>query len=310
MMTRTPFLLTVVLLLPVACGQAEPFLDDASGEHGAIDSPADDPGSTPQPPANAPPDDCVGPLGPPIDTSSLPTCCEEVGGAHCFALPDSVDDLSAVLALCDGGGQCVPDAILESGGVWTPSPCTSVFGSPGVCMSRCVPAVAEKANLLPQDSCVATDLCVPCNDPVSGEPTGVCDIDLQCLEGAPPSGPETPDPDPSAPSGEACCHDMGSCLPESLVPADKLDKLEQDVCSDDADVCVPDVFVQGTALQSCTPQIVAIFGPSYQDGVCVPDCVAGTDSFFVGQDGCPEHFVCAPCYAPPFHDSTGACDAP
>src|SRR5688572_30722789 len=118
---------------------------------------------------------CEGPLGPPrADMSGLEVCCQAEGGeGHC--LSEVPAEVQPFLGACAAGGFCVPDQFLRSGGTEPPADCTA-FGGPGVCLSRCVPQVAENAGLLPPDVCTGDQLCVPCVSPLDGMPTGACDL--------------------------------------------------------------------------------------------------------------------------------------
>src|SRR5262245_47652872 len=86
---------------------------------------------------------CDGPFGAARDPDSLPACCTDfVGGAHC--LPDEAVPgvLRGRFAACAGGGACVPDPFIATGGVYEPKACTSLQGAEGVCLSGCIPQVA------------------------------------------------------------------------------------------------------------------------------------------------------------------------
>jgi hypothetical protein len=378
---------------------------------------------------------CDGPLGAPQDPATLPACCEAHGGSHCV---DSVPpELGDFVAGCDGGGYCVPDEFIATGGVFTPATCQSLDGAEGVCLSRCIPAVAEVDGLLPQDVCADSEKCVPCVNPIDGTETGACEIKYSCEEeitdgggggGAPPpaecpyegapiiepdtlpacpscggghcvdaglvpdelepqlascggaelcvpddfirtAGSFVPDtcesvaglegrclstclPDvaeqadllPSCgldmvcvpcfdpiegtetgacslscdpgPSGGAatlpeCCEGMGACVPASAVPPDQIDALGQDVCPDGQDlVCAPTELIDGTfQAQECQAFWVSfLFGDDFEQGACLPACLAAVDNFLLGQDDCPDNYKCAPCLDPLTGEPSGACD--
>jgi hypothetical protein len=120
--------------------------------------------------------------------ANLPACCTDVGGAaHCVAASFIPGGLASTLAACsvDGsGGYCVPDKQIRSGATYQPARCTSAIGkSPGVCLSLCIAAVANnpQSHLLTQDSCDNNEVCVPCINPFSKEPTGACKLlDVMC----------------------------------------------------------------------------------------------------------------------------------
>ena len=91
---------------------------------------------------------------------------------------------------------------------------------------------------------------------------------------------------------------------------DDADQLGQDTCADPTMVCAPNVFLEpGFVPATCeTGLIQALFGATYAEGRCLPDCLPAVDNFLVGQDGCAEGLKCAPCLTPPFGQPSGACD--
>ena len=131
----------------------------------------------------------MGPLFDPCVADPLPgydpasrghkTCCD-TGPAHCVPKRDIVARLIDQLDACDDGESvCMPDPIIRGGGEYVPPSCTSSVGNaPGVCLSTCIPLVADnpQAALLGQDGCGEGELCIPCKNPLSGEPTGACEL--------------------------------------------------------------------------------------------------------------------------------------
>jgi len=242
--------------------------------------------------------DC--PLGQPQDPSGLTECCPDFAGtAHC--LPSDQLDPAATdqLAACDDGAStCVPDVWIE--GNVDLVECSSVAG-PGVCLSQCIPLVAENSGLLQQDICADDELCVPCDIPGQG-PSGACDLDLSCDAPTDPPGGDPPDDPP--PSAEQCCDSRGICIAESAVPPDRVDNLQQDTCSDDSQLCVPtDLIDPGFEAQPCESTIGGLGGNP--EGACLHDCLASTGLFL--QDGCADGFKCVACELPILGE-TGACD--
>ena len=255
--------------------------------------------------------DCEGPLGAPQDPESLPACCAEVGGAHCV---DSVpEDLQSFAAACDGGGYCVPDEFISTGGVYTPPSCTSVQGSAGVCLSACIPKVAEVAAILPQDSCAAHEKCVPCVSPIDGTETGACKLGFSCDASGTGAGPACDDPstcvydcatpaidlDTLDPCPDGC---GGHCLEEGLVPEEQKSQLGP---CDDGKLCVPDDLLEmGGKLIPETCESIAGF-----EGRCLSDClpeVAG-QAAMLPKSSCVTGQLCVPCYDPIDGSATGAC---
>ncbi|HIA02659.1 MAG TPA: hypothetical protein EYN66_12245 [Myxococcales bacterium] len=235
----------------------------------------------------------------PIPLDTLNVCCPD---AHC--LPQTIVEAmqpgaSKLLGSCDGGsGLCVPDQILSTGGLVPPDTCTSVGGAEGRCLSTCVPAVADKADKLPQDVCDAGQLCSPCCDPFTGESTGACDTTCD-------SGPEQVCN--GVPLFQTCCaNGQGHCVDKTLIPDDQESKLHKKYCDNKEQLCVPDEM-QDLNYKG-TPCIGhPLFGDPYQ-GVCLPQCLK-LPEFFMDKKACPEHYICAQCKGP-FGGNTGAPGCP
>ncbi len=249
--------------------------------------------------------------GTPIDPASLgaPACPTTLcgGGAHC--LPTSLvaqqyDDPAQLeqLADCDAKNKCVPDFFIASQGLFIPATCDSVLGAEGRCLSECLPDVAKQANVLPQEGCGEFERCVPCFDPLTQKETGACKLSCD------PGPTEAPTALPK------CCGGIGTCVPGSAA-GDQAGKLGEDSCPKEQGLlCAPDVFINDMNYHpaSCeTGTLSLLFGSDYKPGVCLPECLPDVDgALFLGQDGCPEHFKCAPCMKPGLFGpkESGACD--
>src|SRR5262249_22305670 len=119
-------------------------------------------------------------------------CCD-TGPAHCVAQSDVLPRLAQQLRACDDGKSvCMPDPIIKAGGKYVPPPCTSSVGNaPGGCLSTCIPLLADNPHtaVLGQDGCGDGELCIPCKNPLSGAPTGACELSqLLCSTGDGGSG--------------------------------------------------------------------------------------------------------------------------
>lgn len=298
----------------LACGEGANLVGTGAG-------PTDDPATESKP---LPDPGCEGPLGAPVDPATLPACCPDHGGAHCVA--DIPPELASAASPCDGGGYCVPDVFIETGGVFTPRSCASLGGEPGVCLSACIPAVAENLNLLPLDVCAENERCAPCINPIDQTVTGACDIAFSC-DGDPPDG-SGPEPTPPCDDPATCEYDLettcagqpaadptafpacpvevcaggGHCVPTAAVPADQAALLAD---CDASTKCVPDALIETAGL----------FSPATCDSVggaegrclsgCLPDVAAqGT---MLPQDVCAASERCVPCYDPFDGTETGAC---
>ncbi len=231
-----------------------------------------------------------------LDPSTMPACAP---GAHCLSDALVPADMADQLADCpDGASKCVPDEFIRTGGNFIPATCESVAGAEGRCLSTALPEVASQATLLPQSSCAADHLCVPCFSPLDGTETGACR--LSCDPG-PTEGPtQLP----------ACCDGRGTCVPASAA-GDQADQLGEDVCPEDQGlVCAPNVFLDGdfTPATCETGLLQVIFGPDVAEGRCLPDCLPAVDNFLLGQDGCADGYKCAPCVDPLTGEPSGACE--
>jgi hypothetical protein len=293
---------------------------NAGGDGGAAGG--DGPGTPSSSSSGLPPDpECEGPLGEPQDPSTLPACCPDYGGAHC--LLDVPDELKAQAAPCDGGGYCVPDEFIATGGVFTPATCTSIQAAPGVCLSACIPQVAEYVDLLPQDVCKTSERCVPCVSPLDGMSTGACDLGFECPQGSGGAGggqggsggapPPCDDPatcvwdcpmpalDPSSlPSCPSGC--AGHCVANALVPPEQASQLGS---CDASTLCVPDELIT-TAGKFIADTCASVAG---FEGRCLSTCipeVAG-QAAELPQSTCTGGEVCVPCYDPFDGTDTGAC---
>ena len=262
---------------------------------------------------------CAGPLGEPMNISSinaLDACCAEEGGkAHCLAgVPG---EITPFLAECDSGGHCVPDSFLATGGAKPPKTC-SAFGGDGVCLSRCIPDVAEQAALLKQDVCDDSDeLCVPCINPLDGTETGACDLrTLAVCEGDEPANtdPVNGCDDPNTCNYEASCPAVidPSALPscgtdahcvDAALAGDQAAQLAK--CDDGVKVCVPDEFIKTGGKftpKTCTSTAGA-------EGRCLNTVIpqVAEQAALLPQDVCAASEKCTPCYNPIDGTDTGAC---
>ena len=268
------------------------------------------------------PSACIGVFGAPIPNPGvLPGCCEAEGGAaHCFAADRAPQAVKNAFSSCASGGLCVPDTMLETGGSVAPTSCTA-FGGDGVCLSVCMPQVAENAALLAQDVCGATERCAPCIHPIMMMPTGACDLrEVMVCAGEPLTDP----PPPSACDDPATCEYEPSCPPvvsvESLTPcagdAHCLDRSviagatpelvnELAPCTDASMLCVPDVFLE-TGGKFTPPTCTSV---NESEGRCVSRALPSVtaQAAMLPQSSCGTFELCVPCYSPLDSSPTGAC---
>ncbi len=268
----------------------------------------------------------AGPLGAPIsDFSGMEACCQAQGGeAHCLD-PANIEagaltELNGRLDTCAGGGLCVPDGFLRTGGAEPPQTC-SAFGGDGVCLSVCIPEIANNPNvgLLQQGDCAGGDeLCVPCINPLDQTDTGACALrDLATCD--------TPGGTGGGPVAGLSCDNPQQILDASTFPS----------CAPDAH-CIPEATVAGAG-----PELVARLAPcaNVPGSLCVPDIAAESGGFFTlatcnsvagaegrcaslsipevaaqadllpqgAAAGCGINEACAPCFSPIDGSDTGIC---
>lgn len=253
---------------------------------------------------------CDGPLGAPRDPADLPACCEDwVGGAHCLPSDVVPTDLHDFLGACAGGGFCVPDPFIETGGVFEPLTCTSLSGAAGVCLSGCIPQVKDYWGILPQDVCDDTERCIPCVNPLDGTETGACDIAYSC-EGGPGGGGDDPAQPVCPHEGEPlidpaslpACEPGAHCLANALIPADLAPRLAD---CDAESKCVPDEFI-ATGGNFIPPTCESVAGA---EGRCLNKALpeVADQAALLPQSTCAETQLCVPCFSPLDQTETGAC---
>ncbi len=257
----------------------------------------DDPAPTPDPVACDDPNTCVyeASCAPAVDPSVLPACAPD---AHCVP-PALVTDPAQAMQLgkCeDNTSYCVPDTFIKTNGKFIAPSCTSVNGAEGRCLSKALPAVADQADMLPQDSCTVDERCTPCYDPISGVSTGACGLSCD-------TGPTLP-PKTFA----QCCDNRARCVPTSSIPDDQEGQLNEDSCDTDqpGSLCVPNEILADGPFPMC-----AASGPIIGNytGVCLSDCLDfGFAGVALGRGNCAQGYKCAPCEQ--FGNPTGAPGCP
>jgi hypothetical protein len=216
-------------------------------------------------------------------------CCGDRGSCVPVDLvpPDQQGQLGP--DTCTQGGMvCAPDDLADP--IYVPPSCNSIAGAEGRCLPDCLPDIAAQADRLPQDSCMAGELCAPCYDPLTGDDTGACRL----------NGDEPVDPPFTF---ERCCTDRGSCVPAALVPPEQQGQLGPDTCAEGGLLCAPDAFVEPTYIPPSCSSIAGAEGRCLPD--CLPDIAAQADR--LPQDLCDPGNLCAPCYDPLTGSETGAC---
>ena len=117
----------------------------------------------------------TGPAGG-VCTVAYATCCLDKGEGHCIPSELIPTDLQESLDkdTCDASFLCVPDVFQDPDHV--PATCTvqipPFIGDTfdGVCMPKCLKLPLDE--LIWSGTCSSVEDCVPCSDPLTGEPTG------------------------------------------------------------------------------------------------------------------------------------------
>jgi len=251
-------------------------------------------------------------------------CCSS-GPSHCVpksALPPALD---SAFVSCSSGGLCVPDPIIAKGSEYIPTPCMTKILKPlqGVCLSECITLVANnpQKSVLKPETCGQGELCVPCIDPLTQQPTGACSItSLVCGDGGagdagmsdgggptcPYTGPPLIDPTTFDQCSPACAG--AHCMPASLVPAGDQSQLASCMTMGSPGFCAPDTLIQSAGYglpKTCT----SVAG---SEGRCLSTCLPAiqAEQQLLPQDICAADERCAPCYDPVAADPTvptGAC---
>ncbi len=264
---------------------------------------------------------CVATRPPSISPSSLPSCCTD-GAAHCVPSQYVPGAETQALAACSGG-YCVPDPFITDPAYQPPS-CTAFNNTPGVCLSLCVPQVAQYKTILTQATCAATELCAPCTNPLTNQPSGACAFTPPTTCSADggttgsSSGGGADNPGDAAPAPAVCPYvgpplldvstlpacgpDGGAhCLQAALVPAAMQSQLA--TCS--GGYCVPDVFIQSGG-NFIPPTCASLDGA---EGRClntaIPQVTAQESQ--LTKSTCAVFERCVPCFSPIDGTKTGAC---
>jgi len=235
---------------------------------------------------------------PSVDSSVFPAC--GCAGTRCVPNSLATPEQKKLLESCDnGGGVCVPDIFISTGGFYAPTKCQSVGGVEGRCLSTCLPDVAKRASVLPSAGCNAGEVCSPCCDPFSGKSTGACDQECD-------SGPAEQCPGISP--YETCCDDgSGHCVDKDMVPSDKQSNLKK--CGPKKkQLCLPKEFQDPNWGGSQCTGYMWITGQNYQ-GVCLPECLK-LPKLFLDKKACAGNFVCTPCINSLTGGPTGAPGCP
>lgn len=228
----------------------------------------------------------------PRDTSgSFDTCCGDQGTCVARALVDEAQLFSLDRNTCQSRDLvCIPSELLK--GSRTLHACkVAQTGAEGRCLPDCLPDVAAQKGLR-RDNCGPKQLCAPCYDPITGLATDACKLGADL-------GPKQP-----AVLFDACCGELGRCLPSELIEAADRDQLSSDTCQA-GQLCAPSKLASSKAWkpQACTDPVTTA------EGRCLPACLPGVAErkHKLSRSTCPIEHLCAPCVDPVTAQSTGAC---
>ncbi len=233
---------------------------------------------------------------PALSLADYQACPTDQCGSAGRCIPES--DLPGVdladFDQCSSSARCVPNSFVERAGLIKPTACVSLGSAEGRCLPACMPDVAFRAGYLPVSSCASDELCVPCYDPFTASPTGLCD--LSCDIG--PTQAANPLP--------SCCQAKGggTCVPNTLVGPEDAERLDQEECAGlgmSNASCVPDLILQAHLVGVDFNPVACEVSETLQalglpaEGGCLPDCVPSVNGLPLSQSNCSNGFRCIPC---------------
>jgi hypothetical protein len=221
------------------------------------------------------------------------------------------DAQRSLLAPCPGG-YCTPDPIISTANHQKFTPCTSIAGAEGRCLSACLPSVAAQP-LLPQSGCTGGRKCVPCYDPTSSNPTaptGACSLGCDAPTKPPVTltcpwtGLNVIDPSVLPQCGPAC--GGAHCLPNAYVPQGSASQLATCGSGATAGRCAPDELI--AAGGKVDPPNCSAFAGTPAQGRCLSTCLPAVSSQpTLETSTCTAAQKCVPCADPLTGTDTGAC---
>jgi hypothetical protein len=269
---------------------------------GDVDASRDGADEAPDAQAENPTASCENPPRPLLEPGLLPVCPGCAGAARCVPrqlIAERAPDMVERLAACNDQAVCLPDPVITSMGFYAPETCRSLNEAEGRCLSECLPAVASQRDILPQAGCGEFERCVPCFDPLSGEPSGACEM---------PCDPGPREPEPRL--FPRCCEEAGLCVPSALVPAEMRGLLGRDGCESEDALCAPEALTEADARPVTCSSLAGAEGRCL--AACLPPIAERADE--LPQSACATGEVCAPCFDPFTGEETSACrvrgDAP
>jgi hypothetical protein len=216
-------------------------------------------------------------------------CCGDAGRCVPSDLVASDQRSSLGQDVCPADRLCAPVKAVEK---QAPASCASLGSVEGRCLPMCLSVVAKQLDRLPRASCLDSERCAPCFDPLSGKATGACSL------------PGDPGPTRPVMTFAKCCGGGGSCVPPELVASDQQQNVARETCSG-TELCVPQGLIDGVAPSQCA----SIGG---FEGRCLASClpVVSAQGDRLPRSTCAVDQRCAPCSDPFTGKSSGACTLP
>jgi hypothetical protein len=216
----------------------------------------------------------------------------------------------AGLAGCKKSTEKLPNGVPVS----SCDDCT-FLGKAGVCYSREFEA-ARTALADPEfgdglknarTQCVESEVCLLCDDPQTGEPTGACNLKpLACPDkpGVTVSTCENPVGYSPLETMKAC-GEKAHCLPYAYIDDEELASRVNACENDPTYACVPDMVIQTAGRVTFRP--CTTLGNA--EGRCLPSSLPdiAEDLESLPQDVCAPDERCSPCYDPVTGEDLGAC---
>jgi hypothetical protein len=226
--------------------------------------------------------------GPTEPAKPFPKCCSNRG----LCVPPSLAaDQAPNLNrdTCAAGNLCAPAELADP--TFKPKSCNSLDGAEGRCISTCAGgAVAQQKDRLPTAGCGSNEVCAPCYDPITGDPTGSCSIN-----GDMPAKPKY--------TFARCCGNgassAGVCVSPDLA-GDQASILRRESCANNK-LCAPVAKAKDPKYRF--PVCYSTLGV----GACVNSCILDPlQAAILSRSECGSGELCAPCQL--LGNPTGACD--
>lgn len=160
------------------------------------------------------------------DAAALAPCTDICPLGSCVSAAVLPNQGSQFAACQNSNDRCLPSFLIETGLSVRFKTCHSVANAEGRCLPKCLPLVAGQVFPVPRDTCLDTELCIPCYNPIDGTPNGVC---TYACDPGPTEQPVT---------FPGCCNGAGVCLDATILPASDRARLQTESCAAN-ELCAP-----------------------------------------------------------------------